>query len=202
MIREKIMLNRIWCFFMLISIVFGIITGSYEEVNYAIFDSIQSSVSLVITLFGSLCFWNGIMNIVKNTQLVNIIKTILRPIIKLIFKDLSQDSTAFENISMNMTSNFLGLGNAATPCGLKAMEELQKENKNKNKLSKEMMMLMLINTASIQLVPTTIISIRMGLGSSNPSKIIVGVWFASIISFVFIILIGKLYNRFMWSKVK
>jgi spore maturation protein A len=189
------MLNRIWCFFVLISIVFGTINGKYEEVNYAIFDSIQSSVSLVITLFGSLCFWNGIMNIVKNTQLVNIIKTILRPIIKLIFKDLSQDSTAFENISMNMTSNFLGLGNAATPCGLKAMEELQKENKNKNKLSKEMMMLMLINTASIQLVPTTIISIRMGLGSSNPSKIIVGVWFASIISFVFIILICKVYFK-------
>lgn len=157
------MLNKIWCFFILISIIFGLCTGNYILVNESIFSSIENTVNLIITLFGSICFWNGIMNIVKNTSLIYRIKKILKPLIKIIFPNLDEESSAYENISMNMASNLLGLGNASTPCGLKAMEELQKESKNKEKLSNNMMLFMLINTASIQLIPTTIISIRMGL---------------------------------------
>ena len=167
------MLNKIWCFFILIAIFFGFCFGNYFFVNEAIFTSIKDTVELIITLFGSLCFWNGIMNIVKNTSLINKIKSFLKPLIKIIFPDLSEKDSAYENISMNMASNLLGLGNAATPCGLKAMEDLQKENKNKEKLSNNMMLFMLINTASIQIIPTTIISIRMSLGSKQPSAIIV-----------------------------
>ncbi len=166
------MLNKIWCFFILIAIIFGILSGNYSNVNDAIFSSIEDTVQLIITMFGSLCFWNGIMNIVKNTNLIKRIKKILKPIIKLIFPKINEENIAYENISMNMASNLLGLGNAATPCGLKAMEELNKENINKNKLSNDMMLFMLINTASLQIIPTTIISIRMGLGSKNPSGII------------------------------
>ena len=98
---------------------------------------------------------------------------------------------------MNMVSNLIGLGNAATPCGLKAMEELQKENDNKEKLSDSMIKFMLINTASLQLIPTTIIAIRTSLGSQKPSSIIFGVWFASIVSFISIIIISKIYLRFI-----
>ena len=155
------MLNIIWCFFIIISIIFGVCNNTYQNVNNAIFSSIESTVGLIITLFGSMCFWNGIMNIVNNTSLIYKIKKILKPIIRIIFKDIDENSLAYENISMNITSNFLGLGNASTPCGLKAMEELQKENKNKDRLSNNMMLFMLINTASIQLIPTTIISIRI-----------------------------------------
>ena len=96
-----------------------------------------------------------------------------------------------------MVSNLIGLGNAATPCGLKAMEELQKENQNKGKLSSSMIKFMLINTASLQLIPTTIIAIRTSLGSQKPSSIIFGVWFASIVSFISIIIISKIYLRFI-----
>lgn len=194
------MLNFIWCFFIVISIIFGVLNGKYVDVNSAIFESIESTISLVITLFGSMCFWNGIMNIVKNTSLIKRIKGILKPLIKLIFKDMNENDKAFEDISMNMTSNLLGLGNAATPCGLKAMEKLQEENPLKEKLSNNMMLFMLINTASIQLIPTTIISIRMGLGSKNPSGIILGVWFASIVTFISMLLITKCY--FKIRKVK
>ena len=190
------MINKIWCFFIFISIIFGFINGSYEEVNNSIFSSINSTIELMITLFGSMCFWNGIMNIVKNTSLINKIKNILNPLIKFLFPDLSKESEAYKNISINMASNLIGLGNASTPAGLKAMEELQKENKNKNTLSKNMILFMLINTASIQLIPTTIISIRMSLGSKNPSGIILGVWFASLSSFLFIIFITKIYFKF------
>ena len=190
------MINKIWCFFIFIAIIFGFINGSYEEVNNSIFSSINSTIELIITLFGSMCFWNGIMNIIKKTSLINKIKNILNTLIKFLFPDLSKESEAYKNISINMASNLIGLGNASTPAGLKAMEELQKENKNKNILSKNMILFMLINTASIQLIPTTIISIRMSLGSKNPSGIILGVWFASLSSFLFIIFITKIYFKF------
>lgn len=190
------MLNKIWCFFIVASVVFGLLSGSYQDVNSAVFSSIESTVTLIITLFGSICFWNGIINIVKNTTLINRIKKILNPIISIIFPDINKSSEVYANISMNMTSNLLGLGNASTPCGLKAMEGLQKENINKEKLSNNMMLFMLINTASIQLIPTTIISIRMGLGSKNPSGIIIGVWFASIVTFISMLIITKTYFKF------
>ena len=190
------MLNIIWCFFIIISIIYGIITGTFTQVNNSIFESMKATTALVISLFGSICFWNGIMNIAKNTNLINKIKFLVRPIIKIIFKDINEESECYENISINITSNLLGLGNAATPCGLKAVEEMQKENINKNKLTNNQILFILINTASIQIIPTTIVSIRASIGSQNPSAIIAGVWFASSITFFSIILISKIYFKF------
>jgi spore maturation protein A len=138
----------------------------------------------------------GIMNIVSNTEILNKIKKLISPLIKLIFPEIKKVSKAYDEISMNIVSNVVGLGNAATPCGLRTMEELQKENKNKSKLSESMLKFMLINTASIQLIPTTIIAIRTSLGSEKPSSIIFGVWFASIMTFISIMIISKIYIRF------
>lgn len=157
------MLNKMWCFFICSSIIFGLITGTYNDVNNSIFEGIDSAVTLVISLIGSICFWNGIMNIVKNTSLVEKINKILMPLVKLIFPNIDMKSEVGKNIIMNMTSNLLGLGNASTPCGLKAIEGLQEKNEDKEKLSNEMLLFILINTASIGLIPTTIISIRTGL---------------------------------------
>ena len=187
------MLNIIWCFFILISIIYSIIVGSFESVNSSIFDGMKSAVSLVITLFGSMCFWNGIMNIVKNTSLINKINFLVNPIIKKLFKNVDENSEIYKNISMNITSNLLGLGNSATPCGLKAVEEMQRENKDKNKLTDNQILFILMNTASIQLIPTTIISIRTSLNSKNPSIIILAVWFSSFITFISMIIITKFY---------
>lgn len=189
------MLNKIWCFFIVIGIIFSLINGTYVDVNNAIFTGIDDTISLVISFIGSISFWNGIMNIIENTSLINKLKNFLKPLIKLIFKDIDLESEAGENIAMNMTSNILGLGNASTPCGLKAMEELQKENLNKNNLSNNMLLFILINTASIQIIPTTIISIRAGLGSQNPSCIVLGVWFSSIVAFVSMLIITKIYIK-------
>ena len=138
--------------------------------------------------------------IIKNTssQLfynTSFLSKLLKPIAKLIFPKIDLESEAGKNIAMNMTTNILGLGNAATPCGLKAIEELQKDNLNKDKLSNNMLLFILINTASIQLIPTTIISIRSGLGSNNPSCIIIGVWFSSIIAFTSMLIIVKTYIK-------
>ena len=190
------MLNFIWCFFIIISIIYSIIFGSFTNVNNSIFEAMQSTVSLIISLFGSMCFWNGIMNIVKNTSMINKIKFFINPLIKKLFPNIDENSDCYKNISMNMTSNLLGLGNSATPCGLKAIEEMQKENINKDKLTNNQILFILINTASIQLIPTTIISIRTSLNSKNPSVIILSVWFASIITFLAMIFITKIYFKF------
>ena len=190
------MLNIIWCFFIIISIIYSIITGSFSEVNNGIFSGMESTVTLIISLFGSICFWNGIMNIVKNTSMIDKIKVLINPIIKKLFNDIDENSECYKNISMNFTSNLLGLGNSSTPCGLKAIEEMQKENKSNKYLTNNQILFILMNTASIQLIPTTIISIRTSLGSKSPSIIILSVWFASIITFISMICITKLYLKF------
>ena len=189
------MLNRIWCFFIMISIVYGILKGTFVEVNNAIFESIQSTMTLMIQLCGSMCFWNGIMNIAKHTHFMNQINFFLKPLIHFLFEDIEDYSECYQNISMNMTSNLLGLGNSATPCGLKAIEEMQKKNKQKNRLTNHQFLLILINTASIQLIPTTIITIRTALNSKKPAGIILSVWFSSIITFFLMVLIAKSYCK-------
>lgn len=189
------MLNIIWCFFIVVAIIYSIFSGNIFNVNNSIFESIQSTISLVISLFGSICFWNGIMNIVKNTNLINKINFIVKPVIKVLFKDIDENSDCYQNISMNITSNLLGLGNAATPCGLKAIEEMQKDNSSNDKLTNNQILFILINTASIQLIPTTIISIRTSLGSRNPSIIIMSVWFASFFTFIAMIGITRIYFK-------
>lgn len=189
------MLNKIWCFFILIAIIFSFFSGSYMEVNNSIFKSIDTTKNLIFTLLFNICFWSGIINIVKNTTLINRIKRFLKPILKLIFPKLDENSEVFEDISMNVVSNLLGLGNASTPAGLKAMEKLQEHNLDKKRLSNEMLLFILMNTASIQIIPTNIIGIRMGLGSENPTGIIFGVWISSIITFLFIIMFTNFYIR-------
>ena len=189
------MLNIIWCFFIIISVIYGILVGTFEQVNNSIFDSIQTTTELIINLFGSMCFWNGIMNIVKNTQFIEKIKYLTNPIVKNLFNNIEEDSECYKNMSINIVSNLLGLGNSATPCGLKAIEDMQKHNESIDRLSNNQILFILINTASIQLIPTTVISIRSSLNSQKPSSIITGVWFSSIITFISIIIITKLYFK-------
>ena len=190
------MLNIIWGIFIIIAISYGFFSGNIEYVNNALFESIGSTTTFIINMMGNICFWTGIMEIVSNTSVLEKIKKIIAPLIKLIFPEINKESKAYDEISMNMVSNIIGLGNAATPCGLRAMEEMQKENKDKTKLSEAMFKFMLINTASIQLIPTTIIAIRTSLGSEKPSSILFGVWFASTVTFISIIFISKIYIRF------
>lgn len=116
------------------------------------------------------------MEVACNTNFIEHLSKILRPIIKFLFPNINKESKVNKDITMNIIANMLGLGNAATPLGLKAMEELQKENKDKTKLSDNMMMLIILNTASLQIIPTTVLAIRSSLGSDNPNKIIFPIW--------------------------
>ena len=172
------MLNILWPIFIIISIVYSIFSGNIENLNNSFFESTESAVNLTLTLLGMTCLWSGIMEIASKTQIIEYLSKLLKPITKKLFSGLNEKS--YNNIIMNIIANILGLGNAATPLGLKAMNELQKENSNKEELSDNMMMLIVLNTASLQIIPTTIIAVRSSLGSTNPTKIIFPVWISTI----------------------
>lgn len=174
------MLNIIWTIFIIISYVYAICVGNISNLNNSIFESCKSAVDLSITFLGTMCLWTGVMNIAKKTTLITKLANGLEPIMKILFPDIKKEEEAYGEISMNMVANILGLGNAATPLGLKAMKTMQKKNLKKDTLSNSMAMFIIINTASIQIIPTTVIAIRTSLGSSNPTAIILPVWIATI----------------------
>ena len=174
------MLNIVWPIFIIISFVYGIFSGNLKELNSSIFESINSVIELSLNLLGTMCFWCGIMKIATETSVAEKLTKILKPIIRIIFPEVRKNSKTEKEISMNIIANILGLGNAATPLGLKAMKSMQEENENKEKLTNSMAMFIILNTASIQIIPTTVIAIRSSLGSDNPTRVIFPIWIASI----------------------
>ena len=189
------MLNLVWPIFIIISFSYAIFSGNLQNLNSSIFDSVEDAVNLSITMLGTMCLWSGIINVAANTNIMKMMNKMLKPIIRFLFPEIRENKKAQNEISMNMVANILGLGNAATPLGLKAMESLQEENKNKEELSNSMIMLIVINTASIQIIPTTIIAIRSSLGAENPTSIIVPVWIATICAAVVGVTVTKLLIR-------
>lgn len=187
------MLNIIWPCFILISFIYAILTGNIENMNQSIFTSAAGAVELSITFFSTICLWTGIMKIAQQTNFVTKLTKLLRPIINFLFPDCKNNEKAKEEISMNMIANILGLGNAATPLGLKAMKTLQKDNPKKDTVSHSMAMFIVINTASMQLIPTTIIAIRTSFNSSNPTQIIFPVWGVTIAAFLGAVIATKIF---------
>lgn len=190
------MLNIVWPFFLIISILYAIFIGNLENLNQSIFESTSTAVNLCLTLIGTMCLWSGIMKIASETSFSKRITNFLRPFMKILFPKLKKDSQLYKEISMNMVANILGLGNAATPLGLKAMNTMQEENTNKNILTDDMAIFIVLNTASIQLIPTTVIAIRSSLGSQNPVAIIFPVWIATICAAIAGITATKIFIKF------
>lgn len=177
------MLNKLWPGFIIISFIYAVFKFNMNELNNAIFESCKQTVEMILSFIGVMCMWNGIMEIIKETTLINKITKCLSPLMKFLFPDIKRENKAYKEISMNIVANLLGLGNAATPLGLKAIKTLQEENSNKEELSDSMIMFIVLNTISIQLIPTTVIAIRSSLQVlSNPSKIILPVWIATIVA--------------------
>ena len=186
------MLNVIWPLFIIISYVYAIINGNVEKINNAVFEYTEMAVNLTIALLGTMGLWNGLMEIALNTRLINVINKILNPFVNFLFSESKENKKIHEEISMNITANLLGLGNAATPLGLKAMNSMQERNDNKERLTDDMATLIILNTASIQIIPTTVIGIRMSLGSLQPTRIIFAVWFSTICAAIVGITVTKI----------
>ena len=174
------MLNIVWPIFIIISFSYAIFFGNLNLLNVEIFSSLENAIKLSINLLGSICLWYGIMQIANKTSIIDKLTFFLKPIIRYLFPDLKNEVKIQKEISMNMIANILGLGNAATPLGLKAMKSMQEENEDKDVLSDSMAVFILINTASIQIIPTTVIAIRNSLGSENPTSVVFPVWVATV----------------------
>lgn len=173
------MLNYVWSGLVIISIICSIFLGNTEDLSKSLVDSGASSIELIITMAGIICLWTGIMKIAVESGLTSVFAKVFSPLLRPLFPNLDKDSDAFKSISMNISANLLGLGNAATPFGLKAMEQLHTLNNKSDTASNEMVIFVVMNTASLQLLPTTLASLRQSYGSSAPFEIIVPVWISS-----------------------
>lgn len=191
------MLGKIFGIMTFIALVFGIITGRIEQVGGAAMSGAGKAVTLVISLAGAMCFWSGIMRVLDKTGVTAKITKAINPLLRLLFPRLARENRTevLGDISANISANLLGLGNAATPAGLKAMQKLKDINPAPGKASREMITFVLINCAAIQILPTTLISLRAAAGSVNPSAIIVPVWICSVAGFVLTVIICRFIRK-------
>jgi len=167
------MINKLWFYMIVIAVAFGATGGRLSSVTEEIFNSLRSSVDLGIGLLGGMMLWCGVLKVAERSGLVDNISAFIRPVMKVIFKGIPEKSPAMGAMVMNITSNMLGLGNAATPMGLKAMQELQLLNPRKDTATNAMCLFLVVNAAPIQLLPATVLSLRASAGSANPGIIIV-----------------------------
>ena len=177
---------------LLISLIFGIISGKTAEISAAILEESSHAVELSLKLSGSLCFWSGMMEIARKSGFVELVEKALQPILSLVFPGLKNERKALGAVSMNVAANLLGLGNAATPLGIAAMKELHKLSGFSSAATKEMVCFVVMNTASLQILPTTVAALRLQHGAKNPLDILPAVWFVSLCSLVLGIFAAKL----------
>lgn len=190
------MINIIWFFLLVFGVIFGLITGKGEILSKSIMGSTEASIKLIIALVGMMCLWCGIMKIAQQSGITDKLAILLKPILRLIFKDANKNKEATGSILLNLTSNMLGLSNAATPFGIKAMEELQKINPRKDTATNDMALFLVLNATCIQLIPTSIISIRAACGSDNPAIVIIPIILTTGISAFMGIVYCKILQRF------
>lgn len=189
------MLNYIWSGLVIISILCAALLGNTNELSTALLDSGASSIELLLKMAGIMCLWSGIMKIAEESGFTAVIAKFFSPLLRPLFTNLKKDSPAFRSITMNISANILGLGNAATPFGLKAMEQLHTLNNKNDTASNEMVIFVVMNTASLQLLPTTVATLRQSYGSIAPFEIIVPVWISSACALTAALTIACIFNQ-------
>lgn len=189
------MLNKIWPAFIILSFLYAIFNGNIEEFNNSIFTSCAQTVDLILKLFGTMCLWDGLMKIVQETSLMKKLTKFISPLMRFLFPTMKKEDKEYKEITINIIANLLGIGNAATPLGVKAMQTMQEKNPQKDRITDSMAMFIVLNTASIQLIPSTVIAVRASLDSVNPSQIIVPVWIATIAADVAGIVASKILMK-------
>ncbi|MBS6347641.1 MAG: spore maturation protein A [Oscillospiraceae bacterium] len=183
----------IWTGMAVLSILCGLATGRGDLVAAAAVEGAQAAVELCVSIAGMLCLWTGVMEIMRRSGLAEGLSRLLRPVLSALFPQVSKDRGVMDSISANVSANLLGLGNAATPLGIEAVRRM--ERKSPGTASDAMCMLVVCNTASIQLIPTTVASVRAAAGSSSPFDILPAVWLASALSVGVGIAACKLFAR-------
>ena len=189
------MVNIIWGFFIVSGIIYSLFTGKMDLINKTFIDSCGTSLKMIMEVFPVIALWMGIMRIAENSKLLNKLSRLIYPVLKIVFPEIPEGNESLSLIASNVIANIFGLGSAATPFGLKAMEALQKLNKKKDTASNSMITFLVLNTSGLTIIPTTVISLRVMYNSSNPMMIVSGCIIATICS-----TIGGLFINYLISR--
>lgn len=194
------MLNIIWVVLLVGGIIIGAFTGNMQNVTDSIMSYADTGVELALGLIGMMSLWLGIMKIAEKSGLVVLIGKALRPIMKFLFPEVPENHPAMGSMVMNISANILGLGNAATPLGIKAMKQLQELNEDKETASNSMCMFLAINTSSVTLIASSVIAYRLASGSKNPTEIIGPTIIATLLSTIAAIIAAKTFEKIAKKK--
>ena len=189
-------LTWIWTIMVVVSIIFGLLTGRIDAVSSAALEGAGAAVSLCIGICGITCLWTGIMEIMRRSGISNALKNLFLPFLSLLFPASKKNKKIMEAVSANISANMLGLGNAATPLGIKAATEMAAAARGST-ATDDMCTLVVMNTASIQLIPATVAAVRAAAGASNPFDILPAVWISSLSSVTVGVIVAKLLKR-LW----
>lgn len=188
------MLNAIWAGMMLIAIVGGALMGKGDAVTAALLNGGKNTLTFMLTLGGSMCLWSGVLRVAETAGFTRFVARTIAPLLRLLFPRLPKDSAACRAISMNISANVLGLGNAATPFGLQAMKGLHDRTKS-DYATRDMIVLAVLNTASVQLIPTTVAALRAEAGSTSPLSILPAVWITSLGSALAAVTVVRVFGK-------
>jgi len=189
------MINKIWGLFIVVGTIFCLVTNKIELLNTEILESTKSSLDMIVKIFPVMALWMGIMNIATKSGLLQKFSKLISPILGKLFPEIPKDHESLSLIASNVVANMFGLGNAATPFGLKAMKSLQEINDKKDIASRSMITFLVLNTSGVTIIPTTIISLRMMHGSSNPTEVVSACIIATLLSTIVGLIIDRILAR-------
>lgn len=190
------LVNLIWLAMILIGIIVAAINGNLEAVTEAAFAATEESITIILEIAGIMMLWMGILKLAEKSGFIHLLGRLLKPVIRFLFPEIPAQNPAMGSIIMNISANLLGLGNAATPFGIKAMEEMQKLNPHKKTASNSMITFLILNTSSLTLIPTMVIGLRLESGSANPEEIVM----LTILSTLSGTIVGLLLHRFLKNR--
>ena len=192
------MINYIFGIFIIIGIVYSFLTGNVDVLNNSLISSGEDAISMIFKMIPLLCLWLGVMKIAEASNLIDKISGFLSKVIHPLFPELKKNTPSISYIATNIAMNMLGLGSGATPFGLKAMESMQQENDKKDTASRSMITFLVINTASVTIIPTTVISMRILAGSTRPTIIVPASIITTILSCFLALIFDRIFYH-IWS---
>ena len=192
------MINYLWGIFIIIGVIFGLLKRNNNVAN-SLLTSGSKGIEMILSLVPLMCLWLGTMKIAATSGLLEIISKKLSKVVRIIFPEIPEGDPSIGYISSNIVMNMLGLGNAATPFGLKAMSELKRLNNNNDVASRSMITFLVLNTASVTIIPTTVISLRILNGSTSPTEIVLVTIITTFLSTFLALLLDRLFY-FIWRK--
>jgi len=188
-------MSVVWLLVIGVSVLFAVVNGKIDEFTKALFEAGKAAVDVCLYLVGIVSLWLGITKILEESGLMYKLSNFFAPFISSLFKNIPKGHSAITSITLNLLANFLGIGNAATPLGIKSMEDLQTLNPKKDTITFEMMLFIVINTASVQLIPFTVIGLMANYGSRNPNRIFLPTFISTVISAVTAVIILYLFKK-------